>query len=71
MKIKCKKCGIIYDDSYYFCPNCGEKSNDVNYNYTKNISKPKTIEELKEWYIQKNLPDENVTRFFIGKNYST
>lgn len=31
--------------------------------------KPKTIEELKSWYIAHNLPDERVTRFFIGKKY--
>ena len=30
---------------------------------------PKTIEELKQWYIDRNLPSENVTRFFIGKDY--
>lgn len=30
---------------------------------------PKTIEELEQWYIDRNLPSENVTRFFIGKNY--
>ena len=30
----------------------------------------KTIEELKQWYVDHNLPDENITRFFIGKNYT-
>ena len=30
---------------------------------------PKTIEQLKQWYISHNLPDEETTRFFIGKNY--
>ena len=30
---------------------------------------PKTIEELKQWYIDRNLPAERVTRFFIGKDY--
>lgn len=30
---------------------------------------PKTIEELKQWYIDHNLPDETITRFFIGKDY--
>ena len=35
-----------------------------------NISKdPKTIEELKKWYVDHNLPDEKTTRFFIGKDY--
>lgn len=31
--------------------------------------RPRTIEELKQWYIDKNLPSESVTRFFIGSNY--
>lgn len=31
--------------------------------------RPKTIEELKQWYIDRNLPPESVTRFFIGSNY--
>ncbi|MGN1299469.1 MAG: hypothetical protein ACI4UE_05780 [Candidatus Scatovivens sp.] len=30
---------------------------------------PKTIEELKQWYVNRNLPPESVTRFFIGSNY--
>lgn len=30
---------------------------------------PKTIEELKQWYQDMNLPPEETTRFFIGKNY--
>ena len=30
---------------------------------------PRTIEDLQEWYIANNLPPEDVTRFFIGKNY--
>lgn len=29
---------------------------------------PKTIAELRQWYTDHNLPPENVTRFFIGKN---
>lgn len=32
---------------------------------------PQTINELKVWYIIHNLPDEETTRFFIGKNIST
>lgn len=33
------------------------------------MQEPKTIEELKQWYVAHNLPDEMITRFFIGKNY--
>lgn len=32
------------------------------------MHQPKTIEELRQWYIDRNLPPEDVTRFFIGKN---
>lgn len=32
------------------------------------MHQPKTIEELRQWYIDRNLPPEEVTRFFIGKN---
>lgn len=31
---------------------------------------PKTIEELQLWYAYHHLPPEEVTRFFIGKNYT-
>lgn len=31
-------------------------------------STPRTIEELKAWYVAHNLPPEEVTRFFIGKD---
>lgn len=30
--------------------------------------RPKTIEELKQWYAARHLPPEHVTRFFIGKD---
>ena len=32
------------------------------------MEQPKTIDELKAWYEEKGLPDENITRFFIGKD---
>lgn len=34
----------------------------------KKFRTPKTIEELKQWYKDMNLPHETETRFFIGKN---
>ena len=36
--------------------------------YNKPTKQPKTIEELKLWYVWHNLPPEEVTRFFIGKD---
>ena len=32
--------------------------------------RPETIEELQQWYVSHRLPPEEVTRFFIGKNYT-
>ena len=31
--------------------------------------KTKIIEELKQWYEDRKIPPERVTRFFIGSNY--
>ncbi len=36
--------------------------------YNNPTKQPKTIEELKLWYAWHNLPPEEVTRFFIGKD---
>lgn len=47
------------------CPHCGAPLSGANRTASE---QPKTIEELKEWYIAHHLPPEEVTRFFIGKN---
>lgn len=65
MKIKCEYCGNLVDDSNSVCPYCGATLPGTNRTAKK---QPKTIEELKEWYVAMNLPPENVTRFFIGKD---
>lgn len=65
MQVKCKYCGSWIDDSAEQCPNCGAVNDQLK--RFVNIT-PKTIEELKQWYIDRNLPDENITRFFIGKD---
>ena len=64
-KLQCKYCGSFIEDTLEYCDYCGA----LNENHQR-IAKdtPKTIEELKEWYIRRKLPPENVTRFFIGKN---
>lgn len=65
MKVKCEYCGAYIDSSNERCPSCGA----VNSNHQRTANDtPKTIEELKAWYTAHNLPPENVTRFFIGKN---
>ena len=65
MKIKCEYCGNFISDTDEKCPNCMA----VN-NHLKRVGNevPTTIEELKIWYHERNLPPENITRFFIGKN---
>ena len=64
-KVKCEFCGAYIDASDEKCPNCGA----VNVNYKRfTDATPKTIEELKEWYMARKLPPETVTRFFIGKD---
>lgn len=67
MKVKCEFCGNYIDDADEKCPHCGAANSSIK---RTGIGVPKTIEELKQWYIDHDLPDENTTRFFIGKDYS-
>ena len=67
MKIKCEYCGNFIDDTLEKCEFCGAANSNIR--RTGN-QVPTTIQELKQWYIDHNLPDENITRFFIGKDYS-
>ena len=64
MKIQCDYCGNTYEDTLEKCPDCGAPNPSH-----QNTGKPKTIEELKDWYKKRNLPDPEVTRFFIGVDY--
>ena len=64
MKIQCDYCGNTYEDTQEKCPSCGGPNPSH-----QNDGKPKTIEELKDWYKKRNLPDPEVTRFFIGEDY--
>lgn len=66
MKVKCDYCDNYFDENLAKCPDCGAANNHIK--RTAN-DVPKTIEELKSWYQGHNLPDEEVTRFFIGKDY--
>ena len=66
MKIQCDYCGNYLDDADEKCPFCGAANKGIK--RTGN-QVPRTIEELKQWYIDKNFPDENTTRFFIGRDY--
>lgn len=64
MRVKCDFCKTMVDDKFVNCPNCGAPLNVSR--WANDV--PKTIEELKEWYEAHNLPDEKITRFFIGKD---
>ena len=65
MNIKCDFCGSMIDERSENCPHCGAPLSGVNRLASE---QPKTIEELKAWYTAHNLPPEEITRFFIGKN---
>ncbi len=66
MKIKCEYCDSMFDDTLEKCPSCGAPNKNVR---RSTSDQPTTIEGLKEWYASKGLPPEDVTRFFIGKDY--
>ena len=66
MKVKCDYCGNYIEETTESCEHCGAPNGQ--YRRTAN-SQPETIGQLKEWYTAHNLPDENITRFFIGKDY--
>ena len=65
MKIKCDWCGSWINDFDQVCPNCG----GVNNNYNRHANGvPQTIEELKAWAKEMNLPLDDM-RTFIGQDY--
>ena len=65
MQIKCNYCGALIEETSETCPKCGAP---LSGEHRTAKEQPKTIEELKEWYVAHHLPPEEITRFFIGKN---
>ena len=65
MKIKCDYCGNMVEENSQNCPHCGAALSGIN---RMAGGTPQTIEQLRQWYVDHNLPPEDVTRFFIGKN---
>lgn len=65
MKIFCEYCGNPMQDTDEKCPSCGGINSHLK---RTSDGTPKTIQELKDWYAARNLPDEKITRFFIGKD---
>lgn len=66
MKIKCTYCRAFINDYDEVCPNCGGHNDNLKRNANH---VPQTIDELKQWYKDHNLPNYYTTRFFIGENY--
>ena len=64
-RIKCVYCNSFFEDSLKNCPNCGAV-NDQLIRFASTT--PKTIQELKDWYAERHLPPEHITRFFIGRD---
>ena len=65
MNIRCDYCGAMIDETSDRCPNCGAPLSGAN---RTSDEQPKTIEELKAWYVAHHLPAPEITRFFIGKD---
>lgn len=65
-QVFCTQCGAAIAPTDERCPQCGAVND--NFKRAQNLT-PKTIEELKQWYAARNLPPEEKTRFFIGKDY--
>ena len=64
-KVKCQYCDSYIDDALEKCNVCGA-TNEHHRRIADGT--PKTIEELQQWYVARNLPPEEITRFFIGKD---
>jgi len=64
MKTNCEFCGALIDSFDAVCAECGGKNPNARVTLT-----PDTIEELIAWYKNQKLPPEDITRFFIGKDY--
>lgn len=65
MQIKCEYCGTLNNETDRNCCSCGAP---LPVNHRTSDTQPHTIVELKLWYEKMNLPPEEVTRCFIGKD---
>ena len=66
MQIQCAYCKNWIEDTVDKCPYCGAANANLK-RYADTT--PKTIAELQQWYTDRNLPPEETTRFFIGRNF--
>lgn len=67
MKNKCDFCDGYITELDEVCPHCGATNKGYRRESTET---PRTIEQLQQWYVDHNLPPKEVTRFFIGENYT-
>ena len=65
---KCPYCGATVRSDQAFCPNCGSENPHFTEDTARVIINPTTIEELKEYCAERNMPLLRM-RFFIGEDY--
>ena len=80
MSWKCQHCAQTNEDTAVLCSSCGSEPSREEPLLTETLSQgtcevidwenglPTTLEDLQEWVTFHNLPPEETTRFFIGKN---
>ena len=64
---KCKYCGAVVSSDERYCPNCGAPNEGFVTDSGRRIITPSTIEELKEYCAERNMPLLRM-RFFIGED---
>lgn len=65
---KCPYCGATVRSNQAYCPNCGSDNPHFTEDTVRVIINPTTIEELKEYCAERNMPLLRM-RFFIGEDY--
>ena len=65
---KCPYCNATVRSDQAFCPNCGSENPHFTEDTARVIITPTTIEELKEYCAERNMPLLRM-RFFIGEDY--
>lgn len=69
MKIRCDFCGSYFEDTESSCPCCGGINAAAgNRRFSNGV--PKTIEELKQWAMQHNVPLDKMHVYIGDNNYS-